>query len=304
MAGEQSESNKIELSRTSLLENEKQSAADRLLSSAYNWVNDNKVDLAIAGVAAAGLGTAVLARKLLGGAVREEAELVSGSQLTDLLGKPKGYGDRFVAHDDAILGGRIGENPSSNIARLIDSSGSISTSLTEKGDGRMLHLKSMNMTVDGAPVDLKFDMEAIGKGIEPPANIWGNELPAPQHTKVKVLDDSLFGGRIAEKSEPVLVGKPNFSPNAHFENAENPFFIDSAGKRFPDVTLHELPHGRTDVPLLDAHVAQFMKEWRFDTLTAAIEGKIKISPESYDELVRQVRRDTLSQVGIKPFSLL
>jgi hypothetical protein len=47
-----------------------------------------------------------------------------------------------------------------------------------------------------------------------------------------------------------------------------------------------------------------MKEWRFDTLTAAIEGKIKISPESYDELVRQVRRDTLSQVGIKPFSLL
>ena len=235
MADEQLELHKVELSRTSLLENEKQSTAALLLSSAYNWINDNKVDLAIAGVAAASLGAAALARKLVGGAVREEAELVSGSQLTDLLGKAKGYGDRFVAHDDAILGGRIGENPSAKIAKSIDPASSISTSLPEGGEGRILHLKSINMTVDGAPVDVKFDMEAIGKGFEPPANIWGS--PPVQYTKVWP-----FAGRITEKSEPVFVGTPNRSPNANFDNAERKFLTDW-NKKVPDVIEHELTHG-------------------------------------------------------------
>lgn len=177
MAGEHSDLQKVELSKTTLLESEKNSPGEQLLSSAYSWINDNKVDLGIYAVGIASVGAAVLARKFLGGATIEGAEMAGGSHVQGLLGQP----ERYIAHDDAILGGRIGVNPNA-----------INPNATEAEREAW----TVRLAPPVVPREINSALRATAVPITPSPEAAGSTI---LHNKFMIIDDSALGGRIIEK---------------------------------------------------------------------------------------------------------
>lgn len=102
--------NVVELTRTEklLTDPSQQSAASKLLSDSYDWASNHKVELGIAaGVAALGI---LGGRALINNSRKAMAEFYGpGPELARVTATPSA--PRFVVHDDAILGGRIGVAP-------------------------------------------------------------------------------------------------------------------------------------------------------------------------------------------------
>src|SRR6185295_19005809 len=91
----------VKLTQSPDLISNKESAASSLLSDAYQWGNDHKIEIGLAvGLLATG---ALVGGKLISNSRRAMAEMYGPSAAELSLARPK-----FVVHDDSILGGRIG----------------------------------------------------------------------------------------------------------------------------------------------------------------------------------------------------
>lgn len=116
-----------------LLSREKSSGVTNMLSEAYEWGKENKVAVGLA------IGAVVLAGGLAKGVSRARANMAemygapaetistkSSLAMGDLAGTnagriPAAKDLKFVVHDDAVLGGRIGVEP--KVSSLGDASG-------------------------------------------------------------------------------------------------------------------------------------------------------------------------------------